>query len=89
VGGVGADFLSYLVALVSLGTAPIFHWATEAQKERYLPKLCASRKLWDFGHTDPEAGSDADTGPVGRGRSWQSTDPSASSPSSAPRSAPA
>jgi short/branched chain acyl-CoA dehydrogenase len=76
VGGAGADFVSYLVALeeiaradaalaitmeaaVSLGIAPIFHYGTEEQKQRYLPDLCAGRKLWAFGLTEPEAGSDA------------------------------
>ena len=76
VGGAGADFVSYLVALeeiaradaalaitmeaaVSLGIAPIFHYGSEEQKQRYLPDLCAGRKLWAFGLTEPEAGSDA------------------------------
>jgi butyryl-CoA dehydrogenase len=76
VGGAGADFISYLVALeeiaradaalaitmeaaVSLGIAPIFHYGTEEQKQRHLPELCAGRKLWAFGLTEPEAGSDA------------------------------
>jgi butyryl-CoA dehydrogenase len=76
VGGAGADFVSYLVALeeiaradaalaitmeaaVSLGIAPIFHYGSDEQKQRYLPDLCAGRKLWAFGLTEPEAGSDA------------------------------
>ncbi|MGP8249809.1 MAG: acyl-CoA dehydrogenase family protein [Candidatus Dormibacteria bacterium] len=76
VGGAGADFVSYLVALeeiaradaalaitleaaVSLGIAPIFHYGTEEQRQHYLPDLCAGRKLWAFGLTEPEAGSDA------------------------------
>jgi short-chain 2-methylacyl-CoA dehydrogenase len=76
VGGAGADFISYLVALeeiaradaslaitmeaaVSLGIAPIFHYGTEEQKQLHLPELCAGRKLWAFGLTEPEAGSDA------------------------------
>jgi len=76
VGGAGADFMSYLVALeeiaradaalaitmeaaVSLGIAPIFHYGTEEQQQRYLPDLCSGRKLRAFGLTEPEAGSDA------------------------------
>jgi butyryl-CoA dehydrogenase len=76
VGGAGADFISYLLALeeiaradaslaitleaaVSLGIAPIFHFGTEEQKQRHLPELCAGRKLWAFGLTEAEAGSDA------------------------------
>src|SRR5689334_2664161 len=48
-----------LCAHTSLGTQPIFLYGTEAQKERYLPDLCAGRKLGAFGLTEPEAGSDA------------------------------
>lgn len=76
VGGAGADFISYLLALeeiaradaslaitleaaVSLGIAPIFHFGTPEQRQRYLPELCAGRKLWAFGLTEPDAGSDA------------------------------
>ena len=32
---------------------------SDEQKERYLPDLCAGRKLGAFGLTEPEAGSDA------------------------------
>jgi butyryl-CoA dehydrogenase len=46
-------------AAVSLGIAPIFHYGTEEQQQRYLPDLCSGRKLWAFGLTEPEAGSDA------------------------------
>ncbi|HEY6537430.1 MAG TPA: acyl-CoA dehydrogenase family protein [Candidatus Dormibacteraeota bacterium] len=76
VGGAGADFVSYLLALeevaradaslaitleaaVSLGIAPIFYFGSPEQKERLLPDLCAGRRLWAFGLTEPEAGSDA------------------------------
>ena len=48
-----------LEAAVSLGISPIFHFGTPAQQERYLPELCAGQKLWAFGLTEPEAGSDA------------------------------
>jgi len=48
-----------LEAAVSLGISPIFHFGTPAQQERYLPGLCAGQKLWAFGLTEPEAGSDA------------------------------
>jgi short/branched chain acyl-CoA dehydrogenase len=34
-------------------------YGTDEQKERYLPDLCAGRKLGAFGLTEPEAGSDA------------------------------
>ena len=48
-----------LEAAVCLGAAPIHDFGTPAQKERWLPDLLAGRKLWAFGLTEPEAGSDA------------------------------
>jgi len=48
-----------LEAAVCLGSAPIHEFGTPAQKERWLPDLIAGRKLWSFGLTEPEAGSDA------------------------------
>jgi butyryl-CoA dehydrogenase len=48
-----------LEAGVGLGASPIFHFGTEAQKQRWLPDLCAGRALGAFGLTEPEAGSDA------------------------------
>ncbi len=43
----------------SLGIGPLYYFGTEEQKRRYLPDLCAGRKLWGFGLTEPSAGSDA------------------------------
>ena len=48
-----------LCAHTSLGTQPIYLFGTEEQKQRWLPDLCAGRKLGAFGLTEPEAGSDA------------------------------
>ena len=48
-----------LEAAVCLGASPINHFGTPAQKERWLPDLLAGKKLWAFGLTEPEAGSDA------------------------------
>jgi butyryl-CoA dehydrogenase len=48
-----------LEAAVSLGAAPIFNFGTAAQKREYLPDLLSGRKLWAFGLTEPDAGSDA------------------------------
>src|SRR4030081_871842 len=48
-----------LEAPVCLGAAPIHDFGTKEQKERWLPDLLAGRKLWAFGLTEPEAGSDA------------------------------
>jgi short/branched chain acyl-CoA dehydrogenase len=48
-----------MCAHTSLGTQPIYLFGTEEQKAKYLPDLCAGRKLGAFGLTEPEAGSDA------------------------------
>jgi len=48
-----------LEAAVCLGASPIHEFGTREQKERWLPDLLAGRKLWAFGLTEPEAGSDA------------------------------
>jgi short-chain 2-methylacyl-CoA dehydrogenase len=48
-----------MCAHTSLGTQPIYLFGSHEQKERYLPDLCAGRKLGAFGLTEPEAGSDA------------------------------
>jgi short-chain 2-methylacyl-CoA dehydrogenase len=48
-----------LEAAVCLGAAPIHDFGSKEQKEKWLPDLLAGRKLWSFGLTEPEAGSDA------------------------------
>src|ERR1700737_4125205 len=48
-----------LEAAVCLGASPIYEFGTKEQKEQWLPDLLAGRKLWAFGLTEPEAGSDA------------------------------
>src|SRR3989338_11272360 len=42
-----------------LGIGPIFHFGSKDQQQKYLPDLCAGKKLWGFGLTEPNAGSDA------------------------------
>ncbi|MGA2391827.1 MAG: acyl-CoA dehydrogenase family protein [Candidatus Lustribacter sp.] len=48
-----------LAAHVSLGAAPFYLFGTEAQKQQYLVPLARGVKLWGFGLTEPNAGSDA------------------------------
>jgi short-chain 2-methylacyl-CoA dehydrogenase len=48
-----------LEAAVSLGAALIHDFGTREQKERWLPDLLSGRRLWAFGLTEPQAGSDA------------------------------
>jgi len=43
----------------SLGIGPIYKFGNEKQKKKYLPELCTGKKLWGFGLTEPDAGSDA------------------------------
>jgi len=43
----------------SLGIAPIFNYGTEEQRKKFLPELTEGRKLWAFGLTEPNAGSDS------------------------------
>lgn len=56
----------------SLGTGPLYYFGNEEQKKKYLPVL-AQGKLWGFGLTEPEAGSDAgntQTTAVEDGNEW-------------------
>ncbi len=57
----------------SLGIAPIYYFGTDEQKEKYLPKLTTGEKLWGFGLTEADAGSDAGaskTRAVQEGEEW-------------------
>lgn len=48
-----------LEAAVSLGIAPLVEFGTDEHRERWLGPLLRGEKLWAFGLTEPEAGSDA------------------------------
>jgi butyryl-CoA dehydrogenase len=48
-----------LEAAVSLGISPIVTYGSPAQQERWLRPLLAGERLWAFGLTEPDAGSDA------------------------------
>ena len=57
----------------SLGISPLYYFGSEAQKKKYLPKLCRGEGLWGFGLTEPNAGSDAGgarTTAIDDGDSW-------------------
>lgn len=43
----------------SLGIAPIYKYGTDEQRARFLPKLTSGKKLWAFGLTEANAGSDS------------------------------
>ena len=46
-------------AHTSLGASPFFLFGSKEQKERYLLPLARGERLWAFGLTEPEAGSDS------------------------------
>jgi short/branched chain acyl-CoA dehydrogenase len=48
-----------LAAHVSLGASPIYLFGTEEQKANFLVPLASGERLWGFGLTEPNAGSDA------------------------------
>lgn len=57
----------------SLGIGPLYFFGNEKQRMEYLPKLCTGDKLWGFGLTEPNAGSDAGgtkTKAVKDGKNW-------------------
>ena len=75
-GGLGSDYLSYVIAIEemarvdssmaatlaahnSLGVGPILEFGTQQQKEKFIPAFCTGEKLWAFGLTEENAGSDA------------------------------
>jgi len=43
----------------SLGIHPIYKYGSEAQKKKYLPRICSGEKTWAFGLTEKNAGSDS------------------------------
>ena len=56
---VDASQAATVVAENSLGIGPLACFGNEEQKRKYLPKLVTGEKLWGFGLTEPNAGSDA------------------------------
>lgn len=48
-----------MAAHTSLGTMPFLLFGDEGQKQEYVPALAAGERLWAFGLTEPNAGSDA------------------------------
>lgn len=56
---VQASHAATVAAHNTLGVGPIANFGSTTQKETYLPDLCSGQKLWGFGLTEPDAGSDA------------------------------
>jgi alkylation response protein AidB-like acyl-CoA dehydrogenase len=56
---VDASHAITISAHTTLGTSPIVHFGTPAQKKKFVPSLASGRVLAGFGLTEPSAGSDA------------------------------
>src|SRR5450432_1696360 len=57
--GGGYSFSVALAAHTGIGTLPILYFGTEAQKEKYIPKLASGEWKGSYGLTEPNSGSDA------------------------------
>ncbi len=57
--GGGFSFSVALAAHTGIGTLPILYFGTEAQKEKYIPKLATGEWKASYGLTEPNSGSDA------------------------------
>ena len=56
---IDSSMAATLAAHNSLGVGPIVEFGTQEQKETFLPAFCTGEKLWAFGLTEENAGSDA------------------------------
>ncbi|MDI6754955.1 MAG: acyl-CoA dehydrogenase family protein [Thermodesulfobacteriota bacterium] len=55
---VSQGFASTWSAHSHLGTFPVYHWGSEEQKQKYLVPAIRGEKIFAFGLTEPNAGSD-------------------------------
>lgn len=57
--GGGFSFSVAVAAHTGIGTLPILYFGTEAQKQKYIPRLAAGEWKGAYGLTEPNSGSDA------------------------------
>lgn len=57
--GCGFSFSVAIAAHTGIGTLPILYFGTEAQKQKYIPKLATGEWKGSYGLTEPNSGSDA------------------------------
>lgn len=60
--GKGFSFAVAYSAHTGIGTLPILYFGTQAQKEKYLPKLASGEFIGAYALTEPQAGSDPNSG---------------------------
>jgi alkylation response protein AidB-like acyl-CoA dehydrogenase len=57
--GGGFSFSVAIAAHTGIGSLPILYFGTEAQKQKYIPKLASGEWKGAYGLTEPNSGSDA------------------------------
>ncbi len=57
--GGGFSFSVAIAAHTGIGTLPILYFGTDAQKQKYIPKLSSGEWKGSYGLTEPNSGSDA------------------------------
>ncbi|MEE2953937.1 MAG: acyl-CoA dehydrogenase family protein [Bacteroidota bacterium] len=62
ISGANGSFSTAFGAHTGIGTLPILLYGNESQKEKYLPKLATGEWMGCYCLTEPEAGSDANSG---------------------------
>mgnify|MGYP000489062409 CR=1 FL=1 len=60
--GAAGSFSTTYGAQTGIGTLPILYYGTEEQKQKYLPKLATGEWATCYCLTEPDAGSDANSG---------------------------
>ncbi len=55
---VSGSLRTFFSGHTSIGGLTVQEWGTEAQKQKYLPRVCSGEYIMAFGLTEPEAGSD-------------------------------
>ena len=58
----GFSFATTIGAQTSIGSLPIVYYGNEVQKNHYLPKIASGEWIAAYALTEPEAGSDANSG---------------------------
>ncbi|HEY0272755.1 MAG TPA: acyl-CoA dehydrogenase family protein, partial [Chitinophaga sp.] len=57
--GAGHSFSVAMAAHTGIGSLPILYFGTEAQKQKYIPKLATGEMKGAYALTEPNSGSDA------------------------------